>query len=74
MAKTTTLDAIPLAQADIDLNGVKVRGSGTITIGDIGGVGTGNTLATLQWVESRGGVYRNEAQEYSDGRLLSAQT
>lgn len=47
MAKTTTLDAIPLAQADIDLNGVKVRGSGTITIGDIGGVGTGNTLATL---------------------------
>jgi hypothetical protein len=47
MAKTTTLDAIPLPVADLNLNGVKVRGSGTITIGDIGGVGTGDTLATL---------------------------
>ena len=28
MAKTTTLDAIPLPVYDINLNGVKVRGSG----------------------------------------------
>ena len=71
MAKTTTLDAIPLAQADIDLNGIKVRNSGTITIGDIGGVGTGNTLATLQWVESRGGVYRDQAKTYADGQDIT---
>jgi hypothetical protein len=36
MAKTTTLDAIPKAVTDIDLNGVKVRNSGTILIGDMG--------------------------------------
>jgi hypothetical protein len=73
MAKTTTLDAIPLAVGNIDLNGYKVRGSGTITIGDMGVPGQGgSTLTTIDWVENRAGVYRNQAEEYSDGRLLSA--
>lgn len=72
MAKTTTLDAITLAVADINLNGVKIRGSGTIGLGDIGIDTNGDTLTTTSWVENRGAVYRNQAQEYSDGRLLSA--
>jgi len=34
-------------------------------------VGTGNTLATLQWVESRGGVYRDQAKTYADGQDIT---
>jgi hypothetical protein len=72
MAKTTTLDAIPLPVADIDLNGYKIRGSGTLTIADLGvGTNPSNTLTTIDWVEGRGGVYRDQAKSYTDSSLNS---
>ena len=72
MPKTTTLDAIPKPEANVDLNGVKLVNSAALTLGDIGLPGVPNrTLTTVDWVESRAGVYRDEAKTYSDGRLLS---
>lgn len=72
MPKTTTLDAIPKPVANVDLNGVKMVNSAPITLGDIGLPGvSNNTLTTVDWVEARGGIYRDQANTYSDGRLQS---
>jgi hypothetical protein len=56
MAKTTKLNAIPLANGNVDLNGYKLVNSGAITIGDMGvpNMGNGTTLTTTDWVEARG--------------------
>jgi hypothetical protein len=63
---TSTLDEIPDPVADIDLNGYKIRNSGAILIGDMGVPGQGTTLTTIDWVEGRGGVFRDEAKAYAD--------
>ena len=46
--------------------------SAPLTLGDIGLPGVPNrTLTTVDWVESRGAIYRDQANTYSDGRLQS---
>lgn len=70
--KTTTLNNIPLANGHVDLNGYKIINSQPLSIFDLNpGTQQQNTLTTIDWVENRAGVYRDQANTYSDGRLAA---
>ena len=72
MAKTTTLNNIPLANGHLDLNGYKIVNTQPLSIFDLNpGTQQNNTLTTIDWVENRAGVYRDQAKTYADGQDLT---
>jgi hypothetical protein len=50
--KTVTLDAINDPVANLDLNGYKIKNSGTLLVGD-----SDDTLTTKFWVQTRDDLY-----------------